>query len=888
LAQDFVLTNIQPVNVESIVGTSYDPTVPTGTVWFEPQMRTNASTPPSYRLNLDLELRNDTPDWQRLDSVEVEYFGTSEPSLFLVGDNLTRYDSTYYVHSVPSDTTKRGVIGNGGFGSNGLIVQRNLVEGDMKYGTAHDIETYFVPGRGTRIAVAAERRTLIGEPPNIPGDPYRLSRTPVLALFSTEGSLLDTRDSIGEELNLIEDLGDGRFLVAGKNSDDSIFVQRLFLYDLDQDGAAINYNEINLDDGFSGDGTLTLNFAGCTVRSLAGLESAETDAGMRYTVAASLICGDGERIGIAMMNSNGALENEFGELGKMVAAGPNEEPITAGGLAPIEVDSEGVAWLAATSGEGCHEGNSSACNFALARLDLESQQGALDWNEVHFDDSKHASVNAIDIDIEGRPILGGSVSVDGTQHAALVRFDHEGDLDFAFGPDGNGRSLTEIGADSTVVSDVIVTADQNYWVALRLGWDTGVSGIDYNFGVAGFNGDGSLGWSYDTGTQGEWEHRAVPTHLNYGSIFESGPTSSAFALEEDTFGRVMVVGHVISGHSDFVSDSWYGGPTTMAMARFLPNGEPESRRWLAPGAKMKLKIPEDRDFDPAPTDISVKFDFLGGTIVDFQVDRDAQPLSSNAVISNPLAGGYLMPFSDTELAADEVVTVGAHHLWHHHRHSEGNRFAYDLGIGRWNGVKWTGVEAGGDSDVIEDRLAWNFPVAAMASGEVISCRNISEDNPLGGREGSANFVTIQHSFDAVDKLEREYVSYVHLKQGSIPDSVCPLICPEDDEDCDPLSEGVDPDGREIPEALRPSINAGQMIGRVGNSGNSGSPHLHIHVNTGAGGEKGDPYQGNIPLLFQNVMIADRYNPAGDEIDPTDWYSINNFAIPSFYLAIPLP
>lgn len=889
-AQDFVLTNIQPVDVQSIEGLAYDPTDPTGTIWFEPMMRDSATTPPSYRLNLDLEIKNDTPDWQRLDSVEVDYLGTGAASLQLVGDNLVRYDSTYYVYGSGSNT-KRGVIGNGGFGSSGLIIQRNLIEDDMKYGTARDVETYTVPGFGTRIAVAGERRTLIGDPPEVEGDPYTLDRQPVLALFDAGGSLLDTRDSMGQQLNLIEDLGDGRFLVAGKNGDASIFIQRLFLYDFDQDGAAIDANEINLDETFSGDGTLTMSFDGCEVSAPVGLESTATDAGMRYTVAVPLLCGDGERTGIAMMNSNGALVSEFGDWGKMILTGPNDEPTKPGGLAPVVVDDlgDGVAWLAATAGEGCFEGDYSACIFALARLTLDAQEGGLEWTEVEFDDATYADVNAIDVDIEGRPVLAGNVTVDETSRAALVRFTYEGDLDYTFGLADNGVSLAEIGAESTVVNDVIVTADQNYWTALRLGYDTGISGIDYTFGVAAFNGsDGSLAWSYDAGFNGEWEHRIVPNHLNYGSIFEADPTGIAWALEEDGFGRVMVVGHVISDHADFVPDKWYGGPTTMALARFLPSGSPESRRWLAPGSKMKLRIPEDRDFDPAPTDVSIKFDFLGGTIVDLQVDRSAQPLWSNAVITNPVAGSYLMPFRHTELNFNEAVTVGAHHLWHHHRHSEGNRFAYDLGIARWNGAKWTGVEAGGDPDVIEDRRSWNVPVVAMASGEVVSCRRSSVDNPLGGRDGDANFVKVQHAFDAVDKLEREYVSYVHLKEESIPEDVCPLICPEDDPDCNPEFDGVDPDGREIPEALRPSVSAGQTIGRVGNTGNSGSPHLHIHVETGAGGEPGDPYQGNIPLLFQNVMIANRYNPAGDEINPTDWYSINNMAIPSAYLAIPLP
>ena len=137
-AQDFVLTNIQPVDVQSIEGLAYDPTDPTGSIWFEPMMRDSATTPPTYRLNLDLEIKNDTPDWQRLDSVEVDYLGTGAAALNLVGDNLVRYDSTYYVHG-SGTKTKRGVIANGGFGSSGLIIQRNLIEAELFGPLAGDV-----------------------------------------------------------------------------------------------------------------------------------------------------------------------------------------------------------------------------------------------------------------------------------------------------------------------------------------------------------------------------------------------------------------------------------------------------------------------------------------------------------------------------------------------------------------------------------------------------------------------------------------------------------------------------------------------------------------------------------------------------------------------------
>jgi hypothetical protein len=73
---------------------------------------------------------------------------------------------------------------------------------------------------------------------------------------------------------------------------------------------------------------------------------------------------------------------------------------------------------------------------------------------------------------------------------------------------------------------------------------------------------------------------------------------------------------------------------------------------------------------------------------------------------------------------------------------------------------------------------------------------------------------------------------------------------------------------------------------VGNSGHTSAPHLHIGLTTGAGGETGDPVAGGIPILFQNVWLANRYDVGGNEIDPVDWFPIHNLALPQSYLVRP--
>ncbi len=167
----------------------------------------------------------------------------------------------------------------------------------------------------------------------------------------------------------------------------------------------------------------------------------------------------------------------------------------------------------------------------------------------------------------------------------------------------------------------------------------------------------------------------------------------------------------------------------------------------------------------------------------------------------------------------------------------------------------------------------------------MACRRSAPDNEPGNIAGEPeNFVRIQHSFDAMDKSQREYVSYVHLRKESIPLGVCPLICPEDDPECDVEVDGEDPDGRNLPVPI--PVTLGQMVGRVGNSGKTSAPHLHIGLTTGAGGESGDPVAGAIPILFQDVWLGNRYDAGGNEIDPVEWYPIHNLALPQSYLVRP--
>ena len=50
-----------------------------------------------------------------------------------------------------------------------------------------------------------------------------------------------------------------------------------------------------------------------------------------------------------------------------------------------------------------------------------------------------------------------------------------------------------------------------------------------------------------------------------------------------------------------------------------------------------------------------------------------------------------------------------------------------------------------------------------------------------------------------------------------------------------------------------TIKMGQEIGLCGNSGNSSEPHLHFHMQTGAGFNEGDP----VSVVFNRVIVNNK-------------------------------
>jgi len=150
-----------------------------------------------------------------------------------------------------------------------------------------------------------------------------------------------------------------------------------------------------------------------------------------------------------------------------------------------------------------------------------------------------------------------------------------------------------------------------------------------------------------------------------------------------------------------------------------------------------------------------------------------------------------------------------------------------------------GLSHKGDGTRFEDYYAYGAEVLAAADGRVISMATDQPENPAAmqrpNESQEAYFARLQTdqasrlaegtpgiagNYVMIDHGKNEYSLYAHLQPGSVRVQV------------------------------GDQVKAGDVIGKIGSSGNSTEPHLHFHVC-----DKPDPLMcAGIPINFSNVTI----------------------------------
>lgn len=248
--------------------------------------------------------------------------------------------------------------------------------------------------------------------------------------------------------------------------------------------------------------------------------------------------------------------------------------------------------------------------------------------------------------------------------------------------------------------------------------------------------------------------------------------------------------------------------------------------------------------DPAPTQVRVEV-----TCKDF-----SDPVSSTLPLTphqSPVPEkAYRFPYAVADLGTDEYFSTSAVH-WANGGGAGGQIFAHDIGVVGWDAAlkKWTSLVPGGDDAKNSGYRIWGKPVRAVADGTVESFDDGMADNTVLGEfpdptpsPGGGNSFVIKHG--------TELVKYSHLRKGSMPAELKVKGAP---------------------------VSEGQVIGLVGNTGNSTNPHTHIHC-------VGANDNALRPLPFRSGWVVDRekLSPPGAD---GPWFRLRGHGIPKDTSAI---
>lgn len=154
----------------------------------------------------------------------------------------------------------------------------------------------------------------------------------------------------------------------------------------------------------------------------------------------------------------------------------------------------------------------------------------------------------------------------------------------------------------------------------------------------------------------------------------------------------------------------------------------------------------------------------------------------------------------------------------------GQRFAID-----WMRMDDSGRFVVGDQSVVKNWVDYGEPVFAVAAGVVVSVGDGLDDQPPGQLPDPASFTleTVDGNHVVIEIGPGLFVFYAHLIKGSL----------------------------KVRAGDR--VEAGKELGRLGNSGNTSAPHLHLQVMNGPSplGSTG------LPCVYRSFTLAGTIDPA---------------------------
>jgi hypothetical protein len=287
---------------------------------------------------------------------------------------------------------------------------------------------------------------------------------------------------------------------------------------------------------------------------------------------------------------------------------------------------------------------------------------------------------------------------------------------------------------------------------------------------------------------------------------------------------------------------------------------------LAAGARTLISVPTTPGGAlPAPT----------GAIGTVNV-RDYDPaakLLSLAVYSN----AFNFPLNDSDLPKDTYWgNFERTDATSHHHGDLPQYYAYDILAYKFDSTssQWLTRPPGSSKTDNASYYAWNRPLRAIGNGTIIECRRSLADNAPGATDSAHRFGNAVWI-----KLDSgEVVAYAHTKQFSIPTSLCP-------------TESVSLADAMTPVHAQPKrVYAGQVIGRIGNTGNTSEPHVHMQLVANQPFDEDDSYSLSgpaFPLNFDGYRTRSRIGlTQGSGFDWVDVPRGQGAVLPDFGLLQP--
>jgi hypothetical protein len=300
----------------------------------------------------------------------------------------------------------------------------------------------------------------------------------------------------------------------------------------------------------------------------------------------------------------------------------------------------------------------------------------------------------------------------------------------------------------------------------------------------------------------ELQRRRARAGRSPAALVELGSWCRAQELEEEAHALFRAALEVRAGYA----------PARRALGELQVDGEWRAAAEMLSGDGLDLGAPPERLLELADACRThglraEEWRCLAAILVDDGFHADACARIAERVRWRP-AAAYAPPVAGRWRAVVDRTR--------HHQRRAWALFALDLVA-----VDERGRAYRGDGARNSDHLAFGAPVYAIADGVVAEVTNDAPDmNPgQAGEFGTANTVSVEHAGG-------EYADYFHLQQGSVT-----------------VRTGE-------------AVVRGQLLGRVGNSGASGSPHLHFEITIPLHGPDGKSEWLGVPFRWTDFSLVD--------------------------------